>query len=189
MIIAMDEGIGAVITALEKSGLADNTLVFFFSDNGANRTGSNEPFRGYKSSLWEGGHRVPAIAYWPGKIEPGTSEDLLLGMDIFPTIVALTGKDFPGGVNLDGIDFSKVLLHHETMGERTAFWRFNGESSIRRGPWKLLVLKDSTCLFNLTEDPSEKINVIDNNKGLSESLRQLLKAWEEEMDTYTLNTY
>jgi arylsulfatase A-like enzyme len=75
------------------------------------------------------------------------------------------------------------------MGERTAFWRFNGERSIRKGPWKLLVLKDSTYLFNLADDLSEKVNIIEQNKGVSESLLQLLQEWEDEMNTYTLNTY
>jgi arylsulfatase A len=189
MIVAMDDGIGAIFQALEESELMDNTLVFFLSDNGANKTGSNIPFRGYKSSLWEGGHRVPAMAFWQERIEPGNSDELLLGMDLFPTIVALTGGEAPPDIKLDGVDFSPVLFNHETMGERTAFWRFNGERSIRKGPWKLLVLKDSTYLFNLADDLSEKVNIIEQNKGVSESLLQLLQEWEDEMNTYTLNTY
>ena len=189
MIVAMDEGVGAIFKALEQAQLMDNTLVFFLSDNGASKTGSNNPFRGYKSSLWEGGHRVPAIAFWKGKIEPGTSGELLLGMDIFPTITALTGNNVPQGVRLDGMDFSAVLLNQESMGERTAFWRFNGERSVRKGPWKLLIKKDSTYLINLSDDPSEKVNTIHQNPGLSDSLQHLLHIWEVEMNTYTLNTY
>ena len=189
MITAMDDGVGEIFNALEQSGLTDNTLVFFLSDNGANKTGSNEPFRGYKSSLWEGGHRVPAIAYWKGRIEPGSSGELLLGMDIFPTIAALVGKDLPGDIKLDGLDFSDVLLNLESVGERVVFWRFNGERAVRKGPWKLLVLKDSTYLFNLSNDPSEGVNTIHQNTGISDSLHHMLEEWEEEMNGYTLNTY
>jgi len=189
MIAAMDEGVGEIFRALEESGISDNTLVFFLSDNGANINGSNDPFRGYKSSLWEGGHRIPAMAYWKGRIEPGTSDELLLGMDIFPTIAVLVGKDVPDEIMLDGMDFSNVLLEHDTMGEKTVFWRFKGESSVRKGPWKLLALKDSTCLFNLSDDPSESMNIIQQNKSISDSLHRMLEAWEKEMNTYTLNTY
>jgi len=189
MIAAMDDGVGAIFRALEENGLKDNTLVFFLSDNGANRTGSNVPYRGYKASLWEGGHRVPAIAYWQGKIEPGTSNELLLGMDIFPTMAALTGGEVPEEIKLDGVDFSPVLLKHKTMGERTVFWRFNGNKAIRKGQWKLLALKDSTYLFNLTDDPSENTNLIEQNSDVSESLHRLLQTWEDEMNTYTLNSY
>jgi arylsulfatase A len=189
MIAAMDEGVGAIFNALERSGLMDNTFVFFFSDNGANRTGSNDPFRGYKSSLWEGGHRVPAIAFWKGRIEPGSSGEFLLGMDLFPTIAAVAGKDVQGDIRLDGVDFSAVLLNRGSMGERTAFWRYNGERSVRKGPWKLLVLRDSTYLFNLSDDPSEQVNILHQNPGISDSLLHMLKDWEEEMNTYTLNTY
>jgi len=189
MIVAMDEGVGAIFQALEETDLMDNTLVFFLSDNGANRNGSNIPFRGYKASLWEGGHRVPAMAYWQGRIEPGISDELLLGMDLFPTIVTLTGGEVPENIKLDGVDFSPVLFNHETMGERTVFWRFNGNRTIRKGPWKLLVMKDSTYLFDLVNDPSEQVNIIKQNNGVSESLHHLLQEWEDEMNTYTLNTY
>ena len=189
MIAAMDEGVGEIFRALEDYGILDNTLVFFFSDNGANKNGSNDPFRGYKSSLWEGGHRVPAMAYWKGRIEPGTSDELLIGMDMFPTFAALAGWDLPDGIELDGADFSSLLLENESLEERPVYWRFRGERTVRIGPWKLLVLKDSTYLFNLLDDPSEKVNTIQRYPDLSDSLKQLLQAWEEDMDTFKLNTF
>ncbi len=189
MIAAMDEGVGEIFRTLEDYGILGNTLVFFFSDNGANKNGSNDPFRGYKSSLWEGGHRVPAMAYWKGRIEPGTSDELLIGMDMFPTFAALAGWDLPDGIELDGADFSSLLLENESLEERPVYWRFRGERTVRIGPWKLLVLKDSTYLFNLLDDPSEKVNTIQRYPDLSDSLKQLLQAWEEDMDTFKLNTF
>ncbi|MBA7586261.1 N-acetylgalactosamine-6-O-sulfatase [subsurface metagenome] len=173
----------------DQNELLENTLVIFMSDNGANNNGSNEHLRGYKGSLWEGGHRVPAIAFWKGRIEPGTSAELLLGMDIFPTFVALTGNKLPEDIKLDGIDFSSVLLERGPLPERMAFWRAGGKRSIRKGPWKLLVQNDSSYLFNLSDDPSEQMNLIHENTSLYDSLQNLLLDWEAEINTYTLNTH
>lgn len=189
MISAMDDGVGAIFNTLELEGLIDNTIVFFLSDNGANKIGSNALLRGYKGSLWEGGHRVPAIAFWKGRIQRGISSELLLGMDILPTIAALLGEDLPEEIETDGKDFSGVLLRQEAMAERTVFWRYKGMRSIRVGSWKFLVEGDSSWLFNLSEDPAEKVNLIREKNVLSDSLQQLLLQWEEEMNTFSLNTY
>jgi arylsulfatase A len=189
MIVAMDDGVGEIFHTLDQNELLENTIVFFMSDNGANRNGSNMPFRGHKGSLWEGGHRVPAFAYWKGRIKPGTSGELLLGMDVFPTLAALTGNSLSDEIKTDGIDFSTILLEPGPLPERTVFWRYGGASSIRKGPWKLIVMKDSTYLFNLSDDPSERMNRLHENTFKSDSLMQLLIEWESEMNTYTLNTY
>ncbi|MFC2115921.1 sulfatase-like hydrolase/transferase [Bacteroidota bacterium] len=189
MIAAMDDGVGEIYKTLEQYRLFDNTIVIFLSDNGANKNGSNALLRGYKGSLWEGGHRIPAIVVWRGRIKQGISDELLLGMDIFPTLAALIGEKPHDEIELDGIDFSSVLLEGETLPVRQAYWRYGGATSIRKGPWKLLHMKDSTYLFNLAKDPTEQVNVINENKTLSDSLSQLLMDWEAEMNTYKLNTY
>ncbi|HEC41819.1 hypothetical protein LCGC14_2128990 [marine sediment metagenome] len=189
MISVMDEGVGEIFETLETTGLIDNTIVFFMSDNGANRTGSNALLRGFKGSLWEGGHRVPAIACWKGRIDQGTSDEFLLGMDIFPTLAAIIGKDPLEGAEFDGIDFTPVLLEGESLPERTAFWRYGGAKSVRSGTWKLLVQKDSTYLFNLSVDPSEKMNLFREKTALSDSLWNVLEKWEAEINTYKLNTF
>lgn len=189
MISAMDEGVGEIFKALESYEILENTLVFFLSDNGASHIGSNGPYRGFKGSLWEGGHRVPAIAYWKGKIEPGKCEEFLMGMDLFPSIAALTGSSLPENINTDGVDFSSLLLEPEPMEERSVCWRYSGSRSIRKGEWKLLIQEDSTYLFNLADDPAEKINLIEKHVGKADSLQHLLADWEREMNSYTLNTY
>ena len=189
MISVMDEGIGVIMDALERYNVSGNTLVFFLSDNGATKIGSNGMLRGFKSSLWEGGHRVPAIAYWGDRIEPGTCNELLLGMDIFPTIVSIIKGKSSFGQEMDGIDFSRLLFNREPIGERTAFWRFGGDSSIRRGSWKLIVEKDSCYLFNLSDDIMETNNLILQENLLADSLKVMLKEWEEEINAYKLNTY
>ena len=189
MIAAMDDGVGEIFRALDQYGLLGNTLVFFLSDNGANGNGSNAPLRGYKGSLWEGGHRVPAIACWKGRIKHGTCNELLMGMDLFPTIAALTGNPLPENLAPDGIDFSPVLFQREPMEERALFWRYNGSKAVREGAWKLLLHQDSSYLFNLSGDLSESANLINENPLKADSLRRLLSHWETEMGAYTLNTY
>ncbi|MDX2432385.1 MAG: sulfatase-like hydrolase/transferase [Bacteroides sp.] len=190
MISIMDEGIGDIFKALDQNSILENTLVIFLSDNGANDKGSNAPCKGYKGSLWEGAHRVPAIAYWKDRIAPGTSNELLMGMDLFPTIVALTGNSLPDHFEMDGVDFSSLLLDGKSMEEeRAVFWRYKGLRSVRSGPWKFLVQEDSSYLFRLSDDPAEEINLIREYPVQADSLRKLLLDWEAEVNTYTLSTY
>ena len=88
MVQEMDAGIGEVLDAIEAQGIADRTLVWFFSDNGAAQWGSNGPLRGLKATDWEGGHRVPSIAVWPGRIAAGTETDQLAStLDVMPTLL------------------------------------------------------------------------------------------------------
>jgi len=117
MIEAMDEGIGEIIMVLEQTGMIENTFLFFCSDNGANPTGSNHPLKGFKGKLWEGGHRVPAIAYWKDRLEPGMNDETILSMDLFPTIVSIAGIDLPDNVDFDGQDIlpSDPFLHQDPL--------------------------------------------------------------------------
>lgn len=189
MIQALDDGVGEIFQTLEEFKLLENTMVFFLSDNGAlEKVGSNAPFSGYKSSLWEGGHRVPAMACWKGRITPGISDETLITMDIFPTLVSITGGDLPKGIQLDGVDFSPVLFDGKELDKRNLFWRFKGDRVVRRGPWKLLVEKDSTYLFNLEKDPYEQSNLMAQSV-MADSLMHHLQVWENEMDEHALNTY
>jgi arylsulfatase A-like enzyme len=189
MIHAMDEGIGKVMQALRGYDLTGNTLVLFLSDNGALEAGSNQPLRGWKGSLWEGGHRVPAIAYWEGVAVPAVSADVLMTMDLFPTIAALTGEGYEVPVQLDGIDFSPVILHQESeLKERTVFWRFKDSKVARRGPWKLLVEPDSLYLFHLEQDLFETTNLVESERTMADSLLRELKRWESEISSFPLRT-
>lgn len=190
MISAMDDGIGEIFQALGEHALLENTLVFFLSDNGANNQGSNLPLRGFKGSLWEGAHRVPAIAYWKDRIPPGVNDDFLMGMDLFPTIAALTGESLPDHFSPDGIDFSPLLLEGKSLaGERTLFWRYNGLRSVRSGSWKLLIQEDSSYLFRLSDDLAEERDLLMTYPEKADSLRSLMSRWEKDLDNYTLNTY
>jgi arylsulfatase A len=192
MIKALDEGVGKVIQTLSEHQLLQNTLVFFVSDNGALEIGSNDPLRGYKGSLWEGAHRVPAIAYWDDKIAPGVNNELLMTMDLLPTIAALISDSQAGIDDLDGIDFSASLFNAgsdaDNQSERTVFFRFKDQKSARKGAWKLLVQDDSTYLFNLDADLAEQFNVLNENDSVAAVLESELAAWEKELEEYPVYT-
>jgi arylsulfatase A-like enzyme len=188
MIQAMDEGIGKLVSALERSGQLDNTFLFFCSDNGANSTGSNRPLKGFKGRLWEGGHRVPAIACWKGHILPDISPETILSMDLFPTIISLSGHPRPDDLEFDGIDFSQVFLSGESLPDRPVFWRFKNQQAVRHGPWKLILDGEEVLLYNLQSDLGEENNLAERYPVTRDSLRMLLDQWALEMDQYTYRT-
>jgi len=154
MVESLDANVGRIVSAVRRLGLQDKTLIFFTSDNGAYRwVGSNLPCRGQKTDLWEGGHRVPAIAYWPGKIKAGTvTDETAMTMDLFPTMAAMAGGKTPEDLKLDGTNLLPLLLQGKNLPVRTLFWRFRSEHAVRKGPWKLLVRGENQYLFNLDDD-------------------------------------
>jgi len=183
MIEAMDEGTGLVMDKVKELQLEENTLVFFFSDNGPYGPGQAGVLRGKKSSLWEGGHRVPAGAWWPGRIEAGrVSDETVITMDIFPTIAVLAGVSISG---LDGIDISPLLLDNQPLGERTLVWRYgrSNQVTIRTGPWKLMINTNNqdTSLFNLDDDIRESNNLAGSRVGRKNDLAAALAAWESDL--------
>jgi len=183
MIEIMDENIGKIFKKVKELDLMNNTLIFFCSDNGALELGNNGGLKGYKTSLWEGGIRVPAIAWKPGEIAPGTiSESQLISMDIAPTLLSLAG--IKTDVKFDGEDFSKVLLKNKVMHERPLFWRYRNQWAVRKGDWKYLRIKDEEFLFNLKDDKNERINLLSKNPPKVEELKGLLADWENEMGKY-----
>jgi len=184
MVEAMDQGIGRIVETVRRLGLERKTLVVFCSDNGATARGSNGSLHGYKGSLWEGGHRVPAIAYWPGRIEPGTvCDETVLGMDLFPTMASLAGAKLPAGLALDGVDLTPALFRREKLSERTLFWAYNKQRAVRRGPWKLLVQGDDARLFNLADDLGERNDLAAAQPEMVTNLKARLADWERDVKT------
>jgi len=193
MVEVMDEGVGRVVETVKRLGLERKTLIVFCSDNGATALGDNGTLRGTKGTLFEGGHRVPAIAYWPDKIRPGSRTDqMALGMDWYPTMLTLAGVDTPAGLRFDGMDLSSVLQKGTPAIERTVFWRYKGHRALRKGAWKLLIsrtapektgqLEPRTYLFDLDTDLAEQVNLA---QTMPEKLKQLeaeLRAWEKDVD-------
>ncbi len=185
----MDDGIGKVMQALEKTGLSKNTLVVFVSDNGgqANVGASNGTLRGEKQEMYEGGLQVPACAVWPGKIKAGgRSRFVAATMDIFPTVAAAAGVAIEHPI--DGRSFLPLLLGEDQAGfDRDLFFtrreggeRYMGECiwAMRRGNWKLVKNTPMTPweLFDLAKDPGE---TTDLSKGNRRKFRELAGAMRE----------
>ncbi|MFW6103953.1 MAG: sulfatase-like hydrolase/transferase [Bacteroidota bacterium] len=180
MVEVMDEGIGRVMKTLRDLDLEEETFVVFCSDNGA-RFGSNGNLRGDKGTLWEGGHRVPAVAYWKGKIEPGRIDELAVSFDLFPTMLSITNTKKPDTLNLDGMDLSPLLFQGETLPERTVVWRYRGEKAVRKGPWKLMITESDTLLFDLETDRDESNDLARENPGKVEELLNEYRQWKADV--------
>lgn len=179
MVEVMDEGVGEIMQLLEAKGLSDNTIVIFCSDNGANKRGSNGLLRGYKAGLYEGGHRVPAIIRWPGKIAAGqTSDETVMSMDFFPTLCEMAGIPLEGRA-LDGQSIAEHLLEGTPLPERTLFWEYEGKQAVRKGNWKWIRQGNTTGLYDLESDIGEQASLIDQLPDLATEMEQAFVEWEE----------
>lgn len=190
MVEAVDGSVGRILDALKQEGLDGRTLVFFTSDNGGYLTyeggyhniSENGPLRGQKTDPYEGGHRVPAIARWPGTIDPGTTDALAATFDLFPTILELAGTQ-ESRDGLDGLSLVPLLLDGRPLPDRTLFWRMRGEAAVRRAQWKLVRNPDAPLeLYDLSADIGETDNVAASNPEILGNLTASLAEWESEVD-------
>ena len=185
MVQAVDKGVGQIMELLRKHDLEKNTLVLFFSDNGATKLGNNGPLRGTKGQVWEGGHRVPCIAHWPGKVASGSRTDqLALTMDIMPTLIELAESNAPTDRPLDGISLAPVLLDGKSIGKRKAFWEHGNGYAMRDGEWKLVVGArgfKGKGLFDLSKDPGEKENLAKQEPQRLKAMSAALEAWKKDV--------
>lgn len=182
MMTAMDEGVGRIVEKLEEEGLQENTLVLFISDNGGlAEYGSNGPLRGSKGSLWEGGIRVPGIAWWPENIEPGETSQPAITIDLLPTFLELAKAEKPDTLNFDGVNLSPLLFNGDQLPERNLFWRYRNQKAVRNGPWKLMISEADTMLFNLELDITEQNDISGENPQRVGNLVKSLEAWERDV--------
>lgn len=187
MIVEMDTGIGKIVATLKELELAENTLVIFFSDNGGTKHGNNAPWSGYKGSLWEGGHRVPFIAWHPDKIVAGTESDALaVTIDIMPTLLELAGAEASDEKPLDGTSLAPLLYQQQELPKRQLYWAFRYDWAVRDGDWKLLSEGKSgrsgkPKLFNLNDDPGEKKNLAELHPETAKRMQQSYLAWKKDV--------
>lgn len=190
MVERMDQGIDRILKTLNNAGLEDNTLVIFMSDNGANRTGNNSPFSGYKGNLFEGGIRVPCIAKWPGVLARGVvSDQSCMTMDFSRSIVRAAGTKPPAGRAFDGMDILQAAATNRPVQKRTLFWRARrGEwtrKAVRDGSLKYICLQNNNnvkeYLFDLEHDPAEKNNLLSEKPENVLRLKTLLQNWEQQV--------
>lgn len=186
MLEELDRGVGQILRTLDELKLTDNTLVFFFSDNGAVGMSPRQfrHFRGGKFSHYEGGHRVPAIAMWPGKIPAGTQSDsLVVGFDLFPTLAEIAGLTDACPDNLDGTSFAAHLFTEKRLPDRDIFFGYEPKlgTAMRRGLWKMIVKQDDVQLFHLGKDPTEAQNVAADHPDIRQSMRAAIEQFRADV--------
>ncbi|HEY3789381.1 MAG TPA: sulfatase, partial [Urbifossiella sp.] len=199
----VDWSVGQVMGAIRDLKLAERTLVIFSSDNGpwlikGADGGSAKPLRAGKGSTWEGGVRVPTIAWWPGKIAPKSTTSAMAGtIDLLPTIVSTVGGTLPAEPVIDGRDLSPVLLGTARQSGREAHYYFSGYQlqAVRQGPWKLAITpqndaadkttvedsKTNPRLYNLEMDIGETTNLADRHPDVVKDLQALAAKMNDEI--------
>jgi arylsulfatase A-like enzyme len=200
MITAMDVEIGRVLGALEKRRMRENTLVVFQSDNGGPRSAKftgevdmskstipadNGPYRDGKGTLYEGGTRVVALTNWPGRIQPGSIVDQPIHMvDMYPTLARLAGAPLGKNKPLDGMDVWPTISEGKPSPREEVVYDIEPfRAAIRKGDWKLVwqaTLPSQVELFNLVEDPAEKINLADKSPQKVAELQHRIEALARE---------
>lgn len=179
----LDANCGKVFAALERLGLAENTIVVFTSDNGGERFSFSWPFVGKKTELLEGGLRIPAIIRWPGVVAAGSESDVqAITMDWLPTFLAAAGGAPAPSHPSDGVDLTPALAGG-SVADRTLFWRFayREQKAVRRGEYKFLEISGNAFLFNVVADPLERGNLKDRQPVLFAELQVEWQAWNEAM--------
>jgi len=191
MVDAMDATIGRLLATLKEEGVADNTLVLFFSDNGgpAGNAATNTPLRGGKATTFEGGIRVPALMRWPGRLQAGAvSRQVLTMMDYFPTLAAACGVKPGNRLRLDGKNLWPAIRSGRAERREDLFFVVEGARQVRlavhRGEWKLV--REETrggearnYLFHIEEDPNERNDVAAKHSKLVEELAGAIAEWRK----------
>ena len=201
MLSAVDDGVGALTAELERQGLADDTIVYFQSDNGPSRESRNwldgtpDPyyggttggFAGHKFSLFEGGIRVPAILCWGEKVPHRVIDTPQIATDLFPTVLEACGGS-AGDYTLDGDSLLDMLLGGDTHTHDYLFWEMEGQTAVRKGDFKLVLNgqlvegetpRAKVFLSNLRDDPGETTNLADALPDLTKELTAKAMHWRQ----------
>ncbi|MDD4873050.1 MAG: sulfatase-like hydrolase/transferase, partial [Kiritimatiellae bacterium] len=208
-VMQTDWTVGEVMKALDRNGIADNTLVIFTSDNGCSPV-ANIPeleakghhpsyiFRGHKADIWDGGHRIPFICRWPGKIKGGSKSDQLVCLtDLIATCAAIVGAKLPDVAGEDSVDILPAILGtaSQPLREAVVHHSINGNFAIRQGNWKLELCPGSggwskprdaealkggspkVQLYDMSGDVGEKVNIQEQHTDVVERLTKLLEKF------------
>jgi arylsulfatase B len=192
----MDDAIGRMMAALDRTRQRANTLILFTSDNGGQQGGAgdrseyggkygpykvlgdNRPLRGWKGELYEGGIRVPAFVHWSGTLQPRIVHAPISVLDWLPTLARLVAYDVKPELHLEGQDVWPLLTGTAAGGPRTLYWKTPRQSAVRVGDWKLIATGGNKAryeLFNLADDPYEKNDAAAEQAERVAQLREVLK--------------
>lgn len=200
MVTSLDDEIGRVVAALDRTGMRENTIILFHSDNGGTKNAmfagvmadvskitipcDNGPYRDGKGTVLEGGTRVCALANWPGHIQPQTVDGLVHVADLFPTLAALAGASTDECKPLDGLNVWDVIARGGTSPRTEIVYNIEPfRAAVRQGDWKLVwrtLLPSSVSLYNLAEDPSETTNLAEAHPDIVATLQQRIETLARE---------
>ncbi len=191
MVMALDENVGKVLAALDRLGIAGDTIIVFTSDNGGDRFSEMWPFTGVKGELLEGGLRVPLIVRWPGHIAAGTSRQVMTTMDFLPTLLAAAGAPSDPAFPPDGENLLPILTGQAQQRPRRLFWRHKvaDQAAVRDGDWKYLRLGGKEHLFDLSRDERERADRKAEEPARLAALRDAWAAWNATMLPYPAASY
>ena len=191
-ITQLDDAFGQLMKTVDDMQLTDSTLVFFSSDNGPEGDGDKGPgrglaggLRGRKRSMYEGGHRVPGIVRWPGKIQPGTESGIpVIGSDFFPTALAAAGIEPPAGRTLDGMNMLPVFSGDVVRRQVPLYWRWGGKVAYREDNWKIVVDEslEKPELYDLATDRNEATNLAAREADRLAAMMARLRAYTAEVE-------
>jgi arylsulfatase A-like enzyme len=186
MLERADAGVGDILAALERRGLTKGTLVIFTNDNGGEWLSRNAPLSNRKSTLWEGGIRVPLILRWPGQLPANKrSAQVAITMDLTASVLAVAGATTPTGYKLDGLNLLPSLSGQLPIVERQLFWRIkrpHEQRAVRSGHWKLLQDGVNFYLFDVSADPGERHDLTAEHPEMVRKLNAALDDWEKDVD-------
>lgn len=183
MVERMDKRIGDVLRQIDAMGAGGNTIVVFTSDNGGDPNGRNIPFKGLKSSVSEGGIRVPLHIRWPRGIPAGREvSQVSMTMDLAPILLGAAGVR---GGRFDGIDLMPFITGKAAPLNRTVFWRYRRAKTVRKavrhGDWKYTDDNGVTALYDLAADLREQTNVLQTRAEVARDLQERLATWEKDV--------
>ncbi|MEO1971908.1 MAG: sulfatase [Pirellulaceae bacterium] len=206
MVQAVDDGVGRLQATLTELGLSDNTIIVFYSDNGGFVGATDmEPLRGHKGTYYEGGIRVPFFVHWPGVVQPGRSDEPVIGVDMYRTFCSMTSVKMPANQPCDGMDLVPLLKGEvDALPLRPLFWHFPAYlqgtnkpleprdplfrsrpcSIIRRGDWKLHeYFEDGGIeLYNLANDVGERTDLAKSMPRKTSDLLAELRDWRKDIN-------
>lgn len=196
MVAKLDEDVGRLLRALEARGLYKNTLVIFLSDNGPTGRRYNCGLRGRKTSVYEGGIRVPCFVRWPERLAPGSVGDILSGLDLLPTLLAIAGQR-PDGKAIDGVSFwprlsgttagrpERYLFEQQQPQRSDVVPQLFTNACVIGARFKLVFTQGEATaeLFDVEADPAEKTNILDAHPEMAQRMKSAYVAWFQSAST------
>jgi arylsulfatase A-like enzyme len=179
----VDDAIGEILSLLKEQGEDRNTLIVFLSDNGGSGNAGNAPLRGGKALIFEGGLRVPFIAWWPGRLPPGrVTDEFLSSLEILPTLAKVAGARLDRNIKLDGFDMLPVLRGEESSPRKEMFWEWREQRAARLDNWKWVSNPKGAALYDLASDLAEAHDLTKGKPVIASKIKARFDAWRETME-------